>query len=232
MPPASPCCRQTPSPPVLDPGQAQPHITAGKVRNFGSITALLHLLQGMLPSFLCCWWHICHGTDLAALTVTQPELLSLLQKRTARYLGKTRLSCPVSFSPAHPSSRPQLSPCSQTCPHCSHHRRMLSRLRALKRELSLLQEAFAVHTAAVSSWSMTGKWGSCEPGHHSILLLLARSGLQDLCFSCNFLCNASESAAKSFSDSNNFSLQSSRVFPPAIPEKSRFRSAEILSNTS
>lgn len=32
------------------------------------------------------------------------------------------------------------------------------------------------------------------------------SGLWDLLFSCNFLCNASESAAKSFSGSNNVSL--------------------------
>lgn len=36
--------------------------------------------------------------------------------------------------------------------------------------------------------------------------LRASSGLWDLLFSCNFLCNASESAAKSFSGSNNVSL--------------------------
>lgn len=171
------------------------------------------LTPGMLPSFLCCLWHICHGTDLAALALTQPDLLSLLQERIARYSGKTRLACPVCFSPAHPcSSHLQLSPCSQTCPHCSPHlRKMLSRLRASRGKLSLLQEAFAVHAAAVCSRSITGQWGSCEPGHCCILLL-ARSRPWGLLF-CSFLCNASESAAKSFSDSNNVSLQSSRVFP-------------------
>lgn len=171
------------------------------------------LTPGMLPSVLCCCWHIFHETDLAAWALAQPELISLLQERTARCSGKTRL------------------PCSRTCPRCVPHLgRMLSRLPASRRELSLMQEAFAVHAAAVCSWSMTGQWGSCEPGHHSILLLLARSRLWGLLF-CSLMCHASESTAKSFSECNNFSLQSSRVFPP-IPVKSRSRSAEILSNTS
>lgn len=124
--------------------------------------------------------------------------------------GKPRLLCPVWFLQAHPcSSRLQPSPGSQTCPSCSPHlRRILSHLCASRGE-SLLQEAFAV-----CSWSVIGEWGSYEPRHHSILMLLAGSRPWGLLFTCNFLCNASEGTAKSFSDSNNVSLQSSRVFPP------------------
>lgn len=60
------------------------------------------LTPGMRSSFLCCWWHVCHGTDLAALALTQPELLSLLQERIVRYSGKIRLSCTVIFFPSTP----------------------------------------------------------------------------------------------------------------------------------
>lgn len=85
--------------------------------------------------------------------------------------GKPRLLCPVWFLPVHPcSSRLQPSPGSQTRPGCSPRlRRILSHLCASRGE-SLLQEAFAV-----CSWSMVGKWGSCEPRHRGILMLLARS---------------------------------------------------------
>lgn len=51
MPPASPCGRQTPNLPILDPAQVQPYVATGKDQNFGSITAFPHLLQTCcLPS--------------------------------------------------------------------------------------------------------------------------------------------------------------------------------------
>lgn len=150
------------------------------------------------------------ATDPAELALTQPELLFPLQERMAKYLGKsktalTHLFFPITSLQLLPTAivfAIEPIPCSQEDaePHHGVKGRLVPAVWGICSARN--NTACPIHGRAEQTQ---------HPSATSCANLRARSKAQDLLF-CNFLCNASESAEKSFSDSNNVSLQSSWVF--------------------